>query len=287
MRLMVASAASGSAVYVVDGDSAVNVSAIDASLGPDLGAIVGDPDALGRCQQAAANGKAQAVGVSGLTPALPIARPGKIICLGLNYANHAKEGGHEVPDYPSLFMRGATSLIPAGAPIIRPDCSEQLDYEVELMVIIGKDGRHITQANALEHVFGYTIFNDASVRNFQRRTAQWTPGKNFDATGPTGPVVVTPDELPEAAEGLHVETRLNGQVMQSATTADMLFKIPRTLELLSEYCTLEAGDMIAMGTPEGVGHARRPPVWMKPGDVVEVEIEGIGICRSPIVAETL
>ena len=153
------------------------------------------------------------------------------------------------------------------------------------MVIIGKRGRHISQADALDYVFGYTLFNDASVRDFQRKTSQWTPGKNFDSTGPTGPVVVTPDELPPGAEGLHVETRLNGEVMQSATTTDMLFKVPRTIELLSEFCTLEPGDMVAMGTPSGVGHARTPPVWMKPGDTVEVEIEGIGVCRSPIVAE--
>ena len=153
-------------------------------------------------------------------------------------------------------MRGTTSLIPAGAPIVRPNCSERLDYEVELMVVIGKRGRHIQREEALDYVFGYTVFNDGSVRDFQRKTAQWTPGKNFDATGPVGPVVVTPDELPAGAEGLHVESRLNGQVMQSATTSDMLFKVPETLALLSEFSTLEPGDLIAMGTPEGVGHAR-------------------------------
>jgi 2-keto-4-pentenoate hydratase/2-oxohepta-3-ene-1,7-dioic acid hydratase in catechol pathway len=284
MRLMVAQANGDTAVYVLKGEEAVNVTAVDGTLGPDLGAIVAR-GAQGLQAVGAAVERGTAVATAALTPALPIARPGKVICLGLNYANHAKEGGHEVPDYPSLFMRGATSLIPAGAPMIRPTCSEQLDYEVELMVIIGKSGRHISADNALDHVFGYTLFNDGSVRNFQRKTAQWTPGKNFDGTGPTGPVVVTPDELPPGAEGLHVETRLNGKVMQSATTADMLFKVPYTLALLSEYTTLEAGDMIAMGTPEGVGHARRPQVWMKPGDVVEVEIEGIGVCQNTIVAE--
>ncbi|MEM7403935.1 MAG: fumarylacetoacetate hydrolase family protein [Pseudomonadota bacterium] len=284
MRFIVAQVEGGTAVYVADGDGAVNVSSVDATLGSDLATIISrGPDGLAAAAQAAAKGPA--VPVESLTPALPLEAPGKVICLGLNYADHAKEGGHEVPDYPSLFMRGMTSLIPAGAPMVRPACSERLDYEVELMVIVGKRGRHIQEAEALSHVFGYTVFNDGSVRDFQRKTAQWTPGKNFDATGPVGPVVVTADELPPGADGLHVESRLNGQVMQSATTSDMLFKVAPTLTLLSEFCTLEPGDMIAMGTPEGVGHARTPPVWMGPGDVIEVEVEGIGVCRSPIVAE--
>lgn len=284
MRLTVAQVGDSTSVFVVDGENAINVTSVDASLGPDLGAIVsGGAAALERVATAAAAGASEPL--ANLNLALPIARPGKVICLGLNYADHAKEGGHEVPDYPSLFMRGTTSLMAAGAPMIRPNCSERLDYEVELMVIIGKSGRHISRDAALDHVFGYTAFNDGSVRDFQRKTAQWTPGKNFDATGPVGPVVVTPDELPPGAEGIHVESRLNGQVMQSATTSDMLFKVPETLALLSEFSTLEAGDMIAMGTPEGVGHARTPPVWMKPGDVIEVEIEGIGVIRTPVVAE--
>jgi 2-keto-4-pentenoate hydratase/2-oxohepta-3-ene-1,7-dioic acid hydratase in catechol pathway len=286
MRLTVACVGNETALFVVDGSTAVNVTAVDPGLGADLTVVVnGGPVALARVAKAAAAGTP--VALDSLTLALPLAHPGKIICLGLNYANHAKEGGHAVPDYPSLFMRGMTSLIPAGAPIVRPNCSDRLDYEVEMMVVIGKAGRHITRENALDHVFGYTVFNDGSVRDFQRKTAQWTPGKNFDATGPVGPVVVTPDELPLGAEGLRVESRLNGQVMQSATTSDMLFKVPETLVLLSEFCTLEAGDLIAMGTPEGVGHARTPPVWMKPGDVIEVEVEGIGTIVSPVVAETI
>lgn len=294
MRLMVATSggsdvysgkkSDNSAVHALDGQQARNLSAADAAFGSDLLALVTGGDEM-LAKAASLKGAGETVPVKSLTPALPIARPGKIICLGLNYADHAKEGGYEVPDYPALFMRGATSLLPAEAAVVRPACSERLDYEVELMVIIGKTGRHISEADALSHVFGYTTFNDVSVRDYQRRTAQWTPGKNFDATGPTGPVVVTADELPAGAVGLHVETRLNGEVMQSATTADMMFTVPRTIAILSEYCTLEAGDLIAMGTPKGVGHARKPPVWMKAGDTVEVEIEGIGVCRNPIVDE--
>lgn len=285
MRFMVCESGGGSAVFVVTGDSAVNVTAVDAQLGPDLMPVIRAGEAgLEAARAAAASG--DAVPLPTLTPALPVARPGKVICLGLNYVDHAKEGGFEVPDYPALFMRGATSLVPAGAPIVRPDCSERLDYEVELMVVIGTTGRHIERARALDHVFGYTVFNDGSVRDYQRKTHQWTPGKNFDATGPVGPVVVTPDELPPGAEGLHIESRLNGEVMQSANTSDMMFKVPETIAILSEYSTLEAGDLIAMGTPQGVGHARTPPVWMKPGDRIEVEVENIGVCANPIVAES-
>jgi len=220
-----------------------------------------------------------------IVPALPIARPGKIVCLGLNYAEHAREGGYAVPDYPAMFLRAATSMVAAEAPMILPRASETFDYETELMVIIGKGGRHIGEADALGHVFGYTTFNDGSVRAYQRKTHQWTAGKNFDGTGALGPIVVTPDEVPEGASGLTIQTRLNGRVLQNSNTADMIFSVARTIAIVSEIMTLEPGDMIAFGTPPGVGHARTPQVWMKAGDVVEVEIEGIGICRNPIVAE--
>ena len=183
-------------------------------------------------------------------------------------------------------MRGNNSMIPAGAPMIRPSCSETLDYEAELMVIIGKGGKHIAEEDALDHVFGYTIFNDGSVREYQRKTHQWTPGKNFDATGPVGPIVVTPDELPAGADGLKIESRVGDEILQSATTSDMLWPTARTISTISEFATLEPGDMIAMGTPPGVGHAKKPgPRWLKPGETIEIEIEGIGICANPVVAE--
>ena len=231
------------------------------------------------------NTDALVVDVADVTPALPVARPGKIVCLGLNFAEHAREGGYDVPDYPAMFMRAATSMIPAEAPMILPTASHTFDYETELMVIIGKGGRHISEADALDHVFGYSTFNDGSVREYQRKTHQWTAGKNFDGTGAIGPFVVTPDEVPEAASGLTIQTRLNGRVLQDSNTSDMIFTVPRTIAIVSEIMTLEPGDMIAFGTPPGVGHARKPQLWMKAGDVVEVEIEGIGICRNPIVAE--
>jgi 2-keto-4-pentenoate hydratase/2-oxohepta-3-ene-1,7-dioic acid hydratase in catechol pathway len=270
-------------VYSVSGDQATDLTALDASIGHDLRGLMGLSSLQSKLESLTAG--AATVPLSTITPALPIAQPGMIMCLGLNYTDHIKEGGYDVPEYPALFIRGLESMIPAGAPMVRPSCSEQLDYEVELMVIIGKGGKHIADSDALEHVFGYTLFNDGSVRNYQRKTHQWTPGKNFDATGPVGPCVVTPDELPEGAEGLKIESRVGDEILQSANTSDMLWSVRKTIATISEFSTLNAGDMIAMGTPPGVGHARTPQRWLRPGEVIEVEIEGIGICANPIVAE--
>lgn len=249
----------------------------------DLSAIIAAHAAGAALPRPAAG--AAVVDVADITPALPVARPGKIVCLGLNFAEHAREGGYDVPDYPAMFLRAATSLIAAGSPMVLPTASHTFDYETELMVIIGKGGRHIAEADALDHVFGYTTFNDGSIREYQRKTHQWTAGKNFDGTGAVGPIVVTPDEVPEGASGLAISTRLNGETLQSSNTSDMIFTVARTVAIVSEIMTLEPGDLIAFGTPPGVGHARRPQVWMKAGDVVEVEIEGIGICRNGIAAE--
>lgn len=217
-------------------------------------------------------------------PVIP--RPGKIICLGLNYAAHAAEGGREKPDYPNFFMRSATSLVGHRENMIRPRISEQLDFEAELAAIIGRPvPRHTSKADALSFVAGYSCFNDGSVRDYQRRTPQWTIGKNFDATGPFGPFFVSADELPAGAAGLKIESRLNGTVMQSANTRDMIFPVDETIMLLSQCMTLEAGDVLVMGTPAGVGFARTPPLWMKSGDTIEVEIEGLGLLSNPIVNE--
>ena len=217
--------------------------------------------------------------------ALPLARPGKVICIGLNYRAHAAEGGFAVPDYPALFLRVPTSLVSAGTPIRLPRVSEKLDYEAELLVVIGKGGRYIPEDQALDHVFGYTCFNDASIRDYQRKSAQWTPGKNFDATGAVGAVVVTADELLPGAAGLRIACRLNGQTLQDANTDDMIFSVAHAIATISEFMTLEPGDMIATGTPQGVGHARKPPLWMKAGDTVEIEIEGIGVLCNPVAEE--
>ncbi|HEY6133967.1 MAG TPA: fumarylacetoacetate hydrolase family protein [Rubrivivax sp.] len=217
-----------------------------------------------------------------LLPSVP--QPGKIVCLGVNYIDHAKEGGNTVADYPALFLRCNTSLLAHGAPLRVPRVSDKLDFEAELAVVIGQRIRAVSEHDALKAVFGYACFNDASLRDYQRRTTQWTIGKNFDATGSFGPCLVTADELPPGATGLHIESRLNGRVMQSATTSDMVFGVARTISLLSDCMTLEPGDVIVMGTPAGVGYARTPPVWMKAGDTIEIEIEGIGVLSNPVTA---
>lgn len=218
-----------------------------------------------------------------LAPLLP--EPGKIVCLGLNYYDHAKEGGREKPVYPWFFMRTTTSLLAPGAKALRPKVSERLDYEAELAVVIGKTVKHCTLDNALDAVFGYSVFNDISVRDYQKKTPQWSIGKNFDRTGPFGPVLVTADELPPGATDLRIQARLNGQVMQDANTRDMIWGVAETIMLLSECMTLEPGDVIIMGTPAGVGQARTPPVWMKHGDTIEIDIERIGVLRNTIEDE--
>ena len=285
MKLMMFEKAGGPALGLVEDDSVIDLAGADPSLPKDLAAqIAAGPTALAKVKAAAAKAPAK-LPLASVKAALPIARPSKFICVGLNYALHAKEGGHPIPTYPSFFLRVPTSLNAAGAPVIRPKVSIQLDYECELTIVIGKGGRHIPETKALDHVFGYTLFNDVSVRDFQRKTTQWTPGKNFDATGPLGPWVVTADELPPGASGLRICTRVNGETMQDSNTSDMIFSTANIVATLSEFMTLEPGDLIATGTPSGVAHARKPPAWMKAGDTVEVEVERIGVLSNPIVDE--
>ncbi|MCH2168111.1 MAG: fumarylacetoacetate hydrolase family protein [Oceanicola sp.] len=282
MRFLVGTSDGAQSVYAVDGDSATNLTAALPAIGADLSALAASPELLAE----AAKVSGPQVAASDITPALPITAPPTIICLGLNYVEHIKEGGYDIPDYPALFMRGRNSIMAAGAPLVRPSCSEKLDYEAELMVIIGKGGRHIAEENALEHVFGYTVFNDGSVRDYQRKTHQWTPGKNFDNTGAIGPFVVTPDEVPAGASGLKIESRVGTEILQSSNTANMIWGVARSIAIISEYTTLMPGDHIALGTPPGVGHAKKPnPRWLVPGETVEIEIEGIGICASPVLDE--
>lgn len=214
----------------------------------------------------------------------PLARPSKIICVGLNYADHSKEIGFEVPAYPTIFCRFPSSLVGHGQPVIKPKQSDQLDYEGELVAVIGKRARDVPEGSALEYVAGYSLFNDASIRDYQFLTPQWTVGKNFDGTGPFGPWLVTPDELPPGGKGLAITTRLNGAVMQQSTTDRMMFGVADLIALLSKTMTLEPGDILVTGTPSGVGASRKPPVFMKDGDVVEVEVERMGVLRNPVVA---
>ena len=284
MKFLVGTTSKGTEVFAVTGENAINLTALDSSVGGDLTALINNP-ALGESLAGQLDG-APSVPVASIKPELPVANPGTIICMGLNYTDHIKEGGYDIPDYPALFMRGKNSIMAAGAPLVRPACSEKLDYEAELMIIVGTGGRHIKKADALKHVFGYTVFNDGSVRDYQRKTHQWTPGKNFDNTGAIGPFTVTPDEVPEGAAGLKIESRVGDEVLQSSNTGNMIWDVATVIETVSEYTTLEPGDLIAMGTPPGVGHAKKPePRWLKPGELVDVEIEGIGICSNPIVDE--
>ena len=216
-----------------------------------------------------------------------MARPGKIICLGLNYLEHVKEGFQRdnVPKFPTIFMRCQTSLLPHGKPMIRPQVTETLDYEAEMVVVVGKRVKHLDLSNAYSCIAGYSCFNEGSVREFQRKTTQWDMGKNFDGTGAFGPWMVTADEIPPGGKGLKIQTRLNGEVMQSDNTDNMMFPVAETIAYVSQGMTLEPGDVIVTGTPSGVGFARKPPVWMKNGDTCEIEIEKIGVLKNPIADE--
>ncbi|MFT4502713.1 fumarylacetoacetate hydrolase family protein [Caballeronia sp. 15711] len=216
----------------------------------------------------------------------PLQRPPKILCVGLNFKDHSKESNFEQPDYPTMFLRLHTSLVAHNEPIIRPRISDSLDYEGEIAVVLRKGGRHISKEDALSHVAGYALFNDGSVREYQFKTPQWTMGKNFDGTGAFGPDLITPDELPAGIKGLRLETRLNGEIVQSASTDDMVFDVETLIVLLSEAITLEAGDVIVSGTPSGVGWARNPKLLMRHGDVCEVSVEGMGTLRNRVADES-
>jgi 2-keto-4-pentenoate hydratase/2-oxohepta-3-ene-1,7-dioic acid hydratase in catechol pathway len=264
----------------------IDLNAAQPQVPPDLRAALQAGVDLAAAAHAALAGNTARTPLASLKLAPLVPEPGKIICLGLNYFDHAKEGGRDKPEYPWFFYRGASSLIAHGEPGRVPKVSSRFDYEAELAVIIGtRVPRHTTYANALTHVFGYSCFNDMSVRDYQKRTPQWTIGKNFDASGGFGPVLVTADELPPGAIGLHIQGRLNGAVMQDANTTDMIWGVAETITLLSDCMTLGPGDVIVMGTPAGVGQARTPPVWMKAGDRYEVEIECIGTLLNPIANE--
>jgi 2-keto-4-pentenoate hydratase/2-oxohepta-3-ene-1,7-dioic acid hydratase in catechol pathway len=211
-----------------------------------------------------------------------VPKPPKILCVGLNYDDHLEESGLKKPVYPEIFARFATSLMAHGEPIRRPPESSALDYEAELAVVIGRGGRRIQHDRALDHVAGYSLFNDASIRDFQLRTPQWTMGKNFDATGAFGPWLVTPDAVPPGADKLRIQGRLNGRVMQDSSIDKLIFGVSELITLISVAMTLEPGDVIITGTPGGVGAARKPPVFMHPGDIFEVEIEGMGVLSNSV-----
>jgi acylpyruvate hydrolase len=290
MKIVGFKANGGPHLGVVEGDQVIDLQAADDKAPYDLREWLardgGDLKALADLAKRAPAGARRPL--KGLHYALPVARPGKIICLGLNYMAHVKEGRYAndpPPQFPSIFMRCQTSLVAHESPIVRPSTSDSLDYEAEMVVVIGRGGKHIKKDNAYSHIAGYSVFNEGSIREFQRRTTQWDMGKNFDRSGGFGPWMVTADELPGGGKGLKIETRLNGTVMQSDNTDNMMFPVAETIAYVTQGMTLEPGDIIVTGTPSGVGGARKPPVWMHHGDTCEVEIQGIGILRNPIEDE--
>lgn len=289
MKIVGFESAQGLRLGVVEGDQVIDLQAADPNLPRDLGRVLaktgGDLKPLAElAKKAPASAR---VPLAGLKFALPVAYPGKIICLGLNYMEHVKEGRYadNVPKFPTYFMRGLTSLTPHLGPIVRPKASDTLDYEAELVAVIGKRAKNLTMDNAYSCIVGWSCFNDGSVREWQKRTTQWDIGKNFDSTGGFGPWMVSADEIPAGGKGLKIECRLNGQVMQSDNTDNMMFPVAETLVDLTRAITLEPGDLLVTGTPSGVGQARKPPVFMKGGDVCEIEIERVGILRNPIADE--
>lgn len=249
---------------------------------PDLKALIGGGGLTGLATFIGTGKDWMPLEVAEFLPVIP--NPGKIFCIGINYADHQKEMGRGASDHPTIFLRFTDTLAAHGQAAWVPKISTMVDYECELAVVIGKAGRHIDTAHALDHVAGYTCFNDISIRDWQRHTSQFTPGKNFPRSGPLGPWMVTRDEI-EDPHNLAIRTRLNGQVMQEANTSQLIFRIPELIAYISSFTPISPGDLIATGTPSGVGFARKPPVFMKAGDVVEVEIEGIGVLKTRLEAE--
>jgi 2-keto-4-pentenoate hydratase/2-oxohepta-3-ene-1,7-dioic acid hydratase in catechol pathway len=245
----------------------------------DLKAVIAAGALAELAQAAAASGASFSANQVRLLPVIP--NPTKLICVGLNYKTHVAETKRADSEFPSLFLRFNDSLAAQGDEVLRPAFSERFDWEGELAFVIGKGGRHIAKDNAFDHIAGYACFNDVSVRDWQRHTHQFTPGKNFPGTAPFGPYLATRDEVPDVTK-LQLETRLNGQVMQKAGLADLIFDIPTIVAYISRFTPLSPGDVIATGTPGGVGDRREPPLYMQEGDVVEVEITGLGVLRNRI-----
>jgi 2-keto-4-pentenoate hydratase/2-oxohepta-3-ene-1,7-dioic acid hydratase in catechol pathway len=266
---------------VIEGDEALDIGAVLGNRHPDLKSVIA-ADALSAVRDAA--GQAKRIPTADITWLPVIPNPDKILCIGLNYEMHRKETGRAEVDNPTVFGRFANSQTGHLTNIIRPKVSTHLDFEGELAIIIGKPGRYISQADAWSHIAGYACYNEGSVRDFQRHTHQFTPGKNFPETGGFGPWMMTPDELGDVAP-LRLQTRVNGQVVQDATIDQMIFDIPRQIEYCSSFTRLEPGDVIATGTPGGVGAKRTPPLWLKPGDIVEVEIDRLGVLRNGVADE--
>ena len=289
MKIVGFSTKEGLRLGVVEGEEVIDLQAVDQNVPSDLGEWLlrnnGDLTPIkALAERAPSNARRP---LKGVAYALPVARPGKIICLGVNYLEHFKEAfQHDnVAKFPTIFMRCRSSLLPHGQSIVLPKVSKTLDYEAEMIVVIGKRAKHLNVSNATSCIAGYSCCNDGSVREFQGKTTQWDMGKNFDSTGAFGPWMISADELPPGGKGLKIQARLNGQVTQSDNTGNMIFPVAETIAYITQGMTLEPGDIIMTGTPSGVGAARKPPVWMKNGDVCEIDIEGIGVLSNPVADE--
>jgi acylpyruvate hydrolase len=261
----------------------LDFSATDPWLPTDVAGLLALPDWRQKIEHALKTAPER--DVSNVTFLPPVRTGQKILCVGLNYLDHVAESPYKQPTYPTFFLRVASSLIGHEQPLIKPRVSDDFDFEGELVAVIGTTARHVKPAQALDHIAGYTIFNEGSVRDYQFKAPQWTMGKNFDGTGACGPWFVTADELPRGAKGLQLVTRVNGAIEQSASTDDMLFDVATLISLASEVMTLYPGDMLVTGTPAGVGFGKKPPVYLKAGDVCEVEIEGLGMLRNQVEEE--
>jgi 2-keto-4-pentenoate hydratase/2-oxohepta-3-ene-1,7-dioic acid hydratase in catechol pathway len=287
MRLATLRTPAGLRASIRHEDHYVDLHGTDAAFPPTVRQLLAaGPEVLKHAGKAGSRADAVRLPADKVRLAAPVVDPQKIVCLGLNYRDHAAETNAPIPKDPILFSKYATALIGCGDAIVLPAVSSEVDYEAELVIVIGKRGRHISAANALAHVAGYTVGHDVSARDWQLKKdgRQWMVGKTFDTFAPTGPELVTADEVPDAGN-LGIRLRLNGTVMQDSNTRNMIFGVAETLAYISTVFTLEPGDLIYTGTPPGVGMARKPQVFLKGGDVVEVEIDGLGVLRNPVVAE--
>jgi acylpyruvate hydrolase len=276
VKLATVRTSSGTAAVRLDADGAVHLGA------SDVGALLADPD----WRERAAGAAGERMGLQDLDYAPLVPRPEKIVCVGLNYRNHILEMGRELPSHPTLFAKYPSALIGAYDEIVLPAVSEQVDWEAELAIVIGASARHADDDAAAAAIGGYTVLNDVSVRDWQNRTLQWLQGKSFESTTPLGPSLVTPDET-DAAAGVAISSQVNGETMQHNTTAELLFGPVALVRYISTFVTLRPGDVIATGTPGGVGHARRPPRYLSEGDTLTTTVEGVGECRNPCRRERL
>jgi len=288
MKLLTYQTPDGPRAAALAGRLAFDLQTLDPDLPTDLNDFLKlGPQGIERAELGLANQREPAIPLEQITYLPPILAPSKILCVGVNYADHAPETGKEVPNKPIIFNKLSGVLSSHNADILLPRVSEKVDYEAELVVVIGKEGRYIDEENAMDYVAGYTCGNDVSVRDWQLENpgGQWLLGKSFDTTGPIGPWIVTPDELTDPHK-LGVRSILNGETMQNSNTSQFIFPIPRLIAFISQVTTLLPGDLIFTGTPSGVGMARKPPVFLKEGDLIEVEIEGIGTLQNRVVADS-